>query len=53
MYGGPLYYDPYYGMNRKRYGYSYQYNTDGLWLCIGISAFIGLFWTVLVSLAQA
>ena len=46
-------YDPYYGIYRRRYGYSYQSETDGLWFCIGITAFVFLFSTFMIALAQA
>lgn len=48
-----VYYDPCSGAYRRRYGYSYQSETDGLWFCVGITAFVFLFWTLMIALAQA
>ena len=49
----PYGYDPYSGTYRRRYGYSYQSDTDGLWFCVGITTFVFLFWTLMIALAQA
>lgn len=52
-YSDGVYYDPHRGIYRRRYGYAYQSETDGLWFCVGITAFVFLFLTLMTALAQS